>query len=555
MIYSDFIDNYSDTTKFEKWKTKVDEYRKKLNNSTVKEYEIDSSMIPQDIDASFNATVIPQKVMNKEDFWITSLPAFELAQKIANSEISATETFRAFAKRATIANQFTNYAMEFFIEEGLRRAQELDSYFKKTGKVVGPLHGLPISLKEHYSYKNRITHASYVSLLDNITPQHAVTVQNLHEAGAIFYVRTTGPQSLMHLDSCNNIIGRGRNPNNLALGPGGSSSGEGIVVAMGGSSMGVGTDIGGSIRAPAAFCGCWALRPTQKRISTKGCIAAISGFEGVVCVMGPIARYAQDIDFWMKSVIAQKPWTKDCDIIPLPWREVERPMPTKLKIGIMYEDGIVKPHPPIERGLRYVELVLQKNGIVIDILQPHRALESLEVVNTFYSSDSNKGQLSLLGKSGEPLLPLTKWAMGFGKGTDYVSAEEYRNLTAVRDSIRNDYMVIMDREDIDFILSPVYVGVAPKPSKLHYWGYTALWNLIDMPNLVFPTGLAQDPKIDKVNKEYTTRSEIEEYEYRLYDNSDDFIDAPICLQLTGRRYHDEELVKFGEVLEKMLQQP
>lgn len=552
-MFSTFIDKSADPVKFKEWEPKIQKYKNKLKENTKKEWEVSSSLLPSDPDKTiFNVVEALPKVVDKSVFDIISQPAHILAEKLCTGKLTAVDTFVAFAKAATIANQYINYAMEFFVDEGLKRAEELDVYFKEHGKPVGPLHGLPISLKEHYNMKNKVTHASYVSLIENVTETDAVTIQNLYEAGAVFYVRTSGPQTLMHLDSWNNITGRARNPHNLMLSPGGSSSGEGAVVAMMGSSMGVGSDIGGSIRAPAGFCGVWGLRPTQKRISMKNTIGAFKGFEAVVCVIGPLARYAEDIDLWMKSVIGQKPWLLDCNVVPVPWRTVEKPTPSSLKIGIIDDDGVVKPHPPIERGLKYMKKVLLEAGIEVVTVKPPRVAEAVETINKLYSSDSGKCQLKLLEKSGEPLLPLTKWALAFGKGTALMTAGEYRDLTDTRESIKEEYFNLMNDQNISFFLSPVYNGVAPIPSTIRYWGYTALWNLIDMPNLVFPTGLFQDPDIDVVDSSYTPRNDIEKYEYGLYDDPSKFVGAPISLQLTGRRYNDEELVKCGELISDLL---
>ncbi|CUM65860.1 uncharacterized protein PRCAT00003509001 [Priceomyces carsonii] len=552
MIYSEFTDNTTDPVLFETWKPKIAKYLKNLEDSIVVEYLAPAALVPDDLDKPFNATLVADKVLSEKELDITSKSACCLAKEISEGKLSSLETFNAFARRAIIAHQLTNCAMEFFIDEGRERAKALDAYFKKHGKTVGPLHGLPISLKEHYNYKGRVTHGAYVSLIENVTESHATTVQNLYDAGAVFYVRTTEPQSLMHLDSINLITGRGRNPYNTSLGPGGSSSGEGIIVRMGGSSMGVGTDIGGSIRAPSAFCGCWGLKPTQKRISLKGCSTTIPGQETVYCLMGPISRFSEDLSFWMKSVIEQKPWKFDSTLVPLPWREVPFPEPKKLRVAISLDDGIVRPHPPIERGLKYVKKILEKNGVEVVEIDLPRTLEAFEVVNMIYSADSNKGQLDALGASGEPLTHLTKWAMGYGKGTNPVSVYELRALTATRDSIRDDYLELMEKNGFDFILGPTYAGVAPVPDTLHYWGYTALWNLLDMPNVIFPTGLFQDPSIDLVDEKYIPRNDIEKYEYNLYKDPEVFRGAPISLQLTARRYDDEELCKFGEFVDELL---
>lgn len=548
-MYSPFTDITSDPIRYsQSWEPKVLAYRKALDDATVKSY-----FAPESLSSGLNAIDVPDKVLADKDVEITSMSASALCDKMARGELTAEDTFNAFARRATIAHQLCNCAMEFFIEEGLERARYLDKYFAETGKTVGPLHGLPVSLKEHYGYKDRVVHAGYVSRLDFVSKEHAVVTQNLFDSGAVFYVRTTEPQSLMHLDSFNNITGWACNPNNSSLSPGGSSSGEGIIVSMSGSPMGVGSDIGGSIRGPAAFCGCWGLRPTQKRISMKGAYGPGTGCqESVMCVIGPLARFPEDLSLFMKSVISQEPWKKDAELVPLPWREVSMPNPKEVTIAIEFDDGIVHPHPPITRGLHHVASKLKEAGCRVIEWKPHRVEEAIMTVNQMYTADGNAAQLEALAESGEPLAELTKWCLGMGNGTRGVSVSQNQLLNAARNSMRGEYQKIMEQEKIDFILTPTYNGVAPKLGTVKYWGYTALFNLLDLPNIVFPTGLAVDETLDLKDGSYQPRSEIEEYEWGLYTGPQDFKDAPICLQLTGRRYFDEEVVKAGELLREIL---
>jgi amidase len=262
--------------------------------------------------------------MDPQSLEITSLPAHEIATKIAQGELTAVQTLQAFIKRATLAHQLTNCAMELLFEEGLQRARDLDQYQSTHGTTCGPLHGVPISLKEHFDYPNHITHRGYVSLLDRIPNKFATSSQILYDLGAVFYIRTTEPQSLMHPDSWNNITGRGRNALKTTLSPGGSSSGEVSLIAMRGSPLGLGSDIGGSVRFPAAFNGIWSLRPSTKRISKIGCGGAADGFysDGVLGVLGPMAHSPEDLDFFMKPYLSREPWLLDQQLVPLPWRSV-----------------------------------------------------------------------------------------------------------------------------------------------------------------------------------------------------------------------------------------
>lgn len=551
-----YTNDVSDPEKFKTWVPKIEAYRKKLDLATPAELKTTSA--PQDLDAVFNAVKFlkDEKILDPQELEITELSATDLAESIRIGKYSCVTVLKAYAKRAVVGHQLTNFAMEFFIDEGLQRAQELDDFFQKTGKLAGPLHGVPISLKEQIGVANKITHGGWVGMLDNLTKEDAVTVKVLRSLGAVFYVRTNQPQSLMHLDSNNNITGRTRNPYNLKLTAGGSSGGEGAATGFGASALSVGTDIGGSVRGPAAFCGVYGLRPSTRRISCLGGVSSGKGQESVVAIAGPLARDINDIDLFMDSYINKgSPSDFDPWCIPIPWRSVSVPKPQDVKVAVMWDDGIVKPAPPIARGLRHVVDKLMKAGVEVVDFEPIRMAEAYTTVNEMYSCDGNYAQKELIRKSGEPLLHLTEWAFSFGSGDKELSITENRELNYVRDSIRKDYLDYMVENKVDFILSPNYFNVAPVGSDngvggAYYWGYTALFNLLDMPNLTFPTGLYQDPEID-VKESASSRSDIEELEHGTY-NEADFKDAPIGLQLTGRRYHDEEVVAAGKLIKDLL---
>lgn len=161
-----------------------------------------------------------------------------------------------------------NCLTEIFVERALARAAELDDALRKTGKVVGPLHGLPISLKDQLCVKGLETTMGYVSWIGKYAEKSAVLVDILEECGAVPFVRTNVPQTLMVRRNClvprwpcllndssliqwpetfNNIFGRTTNPYNRSLTCGGSSGGEGALVALKGSPIGVGSDIGGCV--------------------------------------------------------------------------------------------------------------------------------------------------------------------------------------------------------------------------------------------------------------------------------------------------------------------
>ena len=168
--------------------------------------------------------------------------AVSLAQAIASKQLTAVEVTKSFAKRAIIAHQLTCCLTQWFMEDALERAKELDEYLEKYGKPIGPLHGVPISVKEHIPVASTYSsQGSLASMVFNEEDSHMVRI--LREAGAVFYCKTNQPQAIMHLESTSHY-GRTLNPFNLNLSAGGSTGGEAALLAMKGSIIGVGTDIG-----------------------------------------------------------------------------------------------------------------------------------------------------------------------------------------------------------------------------------------------------------------------------------------------------------------------
>lgn len=555
-MFGEFTNTTENPEEYARWLSRIETYRERLQNGVLEEFMLPEYLLPteEELEHGIDARALLEKALTGEELRITASSATDLVKKIKEGKLTAVQVFRAFGKTATAAHQLTNCAMELFLEDGLKRARELDEYYAKTGKTVGPLHGLPVSLKEHYNFEGRVTHGSYVGKLDNVTPEHSTIVRDLYNQGAVFYVRTTEPQMLMHLCSHNNITGKCRNPCNTSLTPGGSSSGEGVMAAMNGSAFGIGSDIGGSIRGPAAFCGAWGLRPSTKRISLTGVAGPYDDQSPdiVYPTLGPLGRSADDLALCMKTLIDQKPWEEDPLVLPIPWRDVPAPDPTRLRIAICYDDGVVKPTPPVLRALKTAEKRLKRAGV--DVVE-WKAVDVEKLVYTCYAAynyDQNHGQKKRLALSGEPLVHLSIKNLEFGKGDGALTGVEIQRLISIRDEGRCKYMDLMNKMGIDYILTPTYVSVAAKPEKITYWGYTCLWNILDFPNVVFPSGLSVSPE-DKVDKGFVPRSELEDYEYRLYTGPNDFINAPIGLQLTGRRYTDESVVQAAKVLAEIIQ--
>lgn len=201
-----------------------------------------------------------------EELAITESTALEV-QKISRGEWKAQIVMETICKRASVAQQLVNCMTEIFFDEAIQRAKELDAYFEKEGKTVGPLHGLPISFKDQFNLVGVDTSVGYISWANKPASEDSTLVTLLCNAGAIPYVKTNVPATLMMGESVNNVFSRTSNPRNRELTPGGSSGGQSALASFRGSFLGVGTDIGGSIRHPCSFTGLYGLRPSHGRVS------------------------------------------------------------------------------------------------------------------------------------------------------------------------------------------------------------------------------------------------------------------------------------------------
>src|ERR1700753_595394 len=226
-------------------------------------------IIPQSIkppDDQLDVTSFPEKSVwfTSKELEITSKSASELLDKLKSGEWTSEEITSAFCKRAAAAHQLvrstplnmcplflliyakTNCLSETLFDEALKHARELDELLRKTGKPKGPLHGLPISIKDNFFINGKDSTIGFVSLANKPAEKNSPLIDILTQAGAVLYVKTNVPTAMMIAETVNNLFGRTVNPLNRNLTSGGSSGGESALIAFGGSSLGVGTDIGKS---------------------------------------------------------------------------------------------------------------------------------------------------------------------------------------------------------------------------------------------------------------------------------------------------------------------
>ncbi|ORY24225.1 amidase signature domain-containing protein [Naematelia encephala] len=473
----------------------------------------------------------------------TSIDATDILAAIKNRKWSAEQVCLAFGKRACIAHQLTSCLSAIFIEEGLSRARELDEYYRRTGKLVGPLHGLPFDVKEHYRLKG---HRSTMSALSRINidpePNDNTLLTIFRDAGAVFYVKSNLPQIGMHLET-KSFWGETLNPWNTNLTPGGSSGGGSSLVAFGGAPISLGGDIGGSLRAPAAACGLWTLKPTTQRLPReKEAAGPPPQFDSITGCNGPIARSLRDCQLFLKTVLNAKPWMGEQSLVPLPWREASLVGCTRpLRIGIMSNDGVVIPQPPIRRALRTVAkaLAADKQFELVDFI-PYEHEIGVDLVHELYFPDGGHFARAFMASGNEQVLPLTDWVLSLPSVKNH-TLEEYSNLLARRNAYRANYLNHFNAQNVDVILCPAGYGPAQALGTTKYWGYTCIFNLVDYPAAVFPTGLVSSTALDPKDPPRVYLSDYDKYVNDIYEPTV-VENAPLGLQLVGRRFHEEDLM-------------
>jgi amidase len=188
-----------------------------------------------------------------------------------------------------------------------------------------------------------------------------ITYTGTNATAAVFYVRTTMPQTGMFLETWSNLWGRTVNPFNTGFSAGGSSGGDGSLVAMRGAPFCPSTDIGGSIRAPGAFNGNYAIRPTGERTARRGMGALATGQISIKVSSGPNCHSMADVKMATRVLLTHHGLPFETTAVPMPWKDVA-PKKGKLCFGLMATDGCVEPHPPIRRALKETANKLRAAG-------------------------------------------------------------------------------------------------------------------------------------------------------------------------------------------------
>ncbi|KAI8957524.1 amidase [Daldinia sp. FL1419] len=507
-------------------------------------------------DIPLNSTGVPKLLLTEQEIEITSMDVENLVKKIASGEWSSTVVTNAFLRRAGLAQKLTNSITELLPKRALNKAAELDQYLAANKKPMGPLHGIPISVKEHIKIKGEDVNAGFVAWVGQVAEEDALIVQCLERAGAVIYARTTQPQTLMQIETDNNLYGITVNPYNTTLSAGGSSGGEGALIALRGSILGIGTDIGGSIRVPAASNGLFGFKPTTQRLPTAGSVHAMPNAESILGTPGPISTSLEGLHLFTKSILDQKPWVQQSDLVGFDWRDpAQYYLDRKFRVGVLYGDGVVRPHPPVLKALDEFVGKLQKSpNVEVVEWKPWKHDLAWSIIAKLYYPDGGAEVKALVESSGEPWRPLMSFILHENSHVKAHTIQTLWEAISERDAYRTAYNKLWDEQPVDVILSPAGPGVATKHGTGRYWAYTSQWNLLDYPVIVFPTKEAVKEGVLGEKYEYPADykplNETDRYMYGLWKEhgAKGYKDAPISLQIVGRRFDDEKLFRATRIL-------
>ncbi|XP_032755437.1 fatty-acid amide hydrolase 1 [Rattus rattus] len=303
---------------------------------------------------------------------LLTLPLLQLVQKLQNGELSPEAVFFTYLGKAWEVNKGTNCVTSYLTNCETQLSQ---------APRQGLLYGVPVSLKECFSYKG---HDSTLGLsLNEGMPSESdcVVVQVLKLQGAVPFVHTNVPQSMLSFDCSNPLFGQTMNPWKSSKSPGGSSGGEGALIGSGGSPLGLGTDIGGSIRFPSAFCGICGLKPTGNRLSKSGLKGCVYGQTAVQLSLGPMARDVESLALCLKALLCEHLFTLDPTVPPLPFREEVYRSSRPLRVGYYETDNYTMPSPAMRRALIETKQRLEAAGHTLIPFLPNNIPYALEVLS------------------------------------------------------------------------------------------------------------------------------------------------------------------------------
>jgi Asp-tRNA(Asn)/Glu-tRNA(Gln) amidotransferase A subunit family amidase len=457
---------------------------------------------------------------------LTFLPAVVMAQQIREKKISAVELVNAHLAKIDRLNPKLNAFVHVDPERVGRESHDADAALNG-GKLLGPLHGVPISIKSSLDVAGLRCEAGTRLRAGHIATQDAPLVVRLRNAGAIVLGVTNTPELLMAWETDNVLYGRTNSPWDLERTPGGSSGGEAAAIAAGMSPGGVGSDGGGSIRVPAHFSGICGLKPTPGRIPATGHFPASGGPFALIGVVGPMARTVADVKVMFE--VMQGPDDGDTCAAPVRVRWPSDDEVRKLRIGYFEDDGRTPVSPEIRTAVRTAAEALRGAGFQVEPFRPD-GLEEIRVLwKKFFVAAGGMLIRPMFQGREHDLSPMLKEFLEWSRAEPPLTGESLLEAWIGRDTLRVNFLAQTQRYPI--LLCPAAAIPAFRHGErswtvegktvnyLDAWSYTEWFNLLGNPTVVVPVS-------------HSTEG------------------LPIGVQIVGRPWEEEQVLAVAEVMEK-----
>jgi amidase len=407
--------------------------------------------------------------------------AREMASAIRLRQISSFELVTAHVEQIQRVNPQINSAIEILAETALDSARAADEAFVR-GETIGPLHGVPISIKDSMDVRGtRSTAGTWGRRNAPLADCDATLVRRLRNAGAIPIAKTNLPDLLFAYESDNLIFGRTNNPYDLDRTAGGSSGGESALIAACGSPLGLGSDAAGSVRVPAAFCGIASIKPTSGRLPRTGHVPPAGGWVEALWQIGPMARFTEDLALAMEIMAGED--GEDFTSPPVPLIPADY---GKLRIAYFTDNGIAVCSSEIVNAVRSCAGFLSEAGHDVVEARPPGIDLAYELEMALLGADGGDGIDAYLASAGSTQIhPLLEAGFLSRMRRYRCNASEFASRWAQWDEYRSAIANFFQRYDA--VLCPIYTqaalkhGDSAKPGHFEGFSYTMAWNVSGNP--------------------------------------------------------------------------
>ena len=417
--------------------------------------------------------------------------ATAIAKAIREGEISAVEMVELSLRRIGELNPKLNAVVTQCAERAIDEAHAADRTLAR-GEVCGVLHGVPITIKDSIETAGILTTAGTEGLKRHVPDRDASVVAALRGAGAIVVGKSNTPELTLSGETDNKIFGRSNNPYDLDKSPGGSSGGAAAILAAGGSALDLGSDVGGSIREPANFCGVVGIKPTSGRLPSTGHIPASYGVLNSFAQIGPMARWIEDLELTL-PLLCGCDW-QDPKVIPMPLRACNEVDLQALRVATYVDNGAMKPHEDVACVVNEAARASAAAGATVTSAVPEAIPDAIAIISRLRNAEGGapvRKALKLAGTT-EPN-PSLAYALDLPPAPP---GAVLSGLLDDLDDIRRRMLLFM--RDFDAIVCPV----SPWTARAHgfdsgqdryaAWSHSMTYNLTGWPAVTVRAGTGAD---------------------------------------------------------------